>query len=158
MSFFPFNNLKRDSDTKRSLPVQTIPLPMSREVQVDIETDVHPTESIEKVKRAVTNIFPDTVFKDQIGNRLKGSSTSLEPLKEKLAGQQIRAAARGILLKGCRQEHLHLHFQMSKQAAYAGKVSFSKGGPLGDILVIVRMKDPEEMVDHLTSRDRRTPT
>jgi predicted RNA binding protein with dsRBD fold (UPF0201 family) len=125
-------------------------MPESDEVQIDIETDIHPTESLPKLKKAITNLFPDARFDETEDGMVRATSKVIGTLKEKLGQQQIRDAARAVLLKGTRPGHLY--FVVSKQAAFAGKVSFNRDGPLGDIVVIIRTDRPEAIVDLLTDK------
>lgn len=123
-------------------------MPEADEVQIDIETEARPTESIQKLKKAITNLFPDARFEGSEDGVIRATSKDIGTLKEKMLHQQIRDAARKVLLKGTRSGRLH--FVVSKQAAFAGKVNFSRDGPLGDIVVTVRTEGPEAMVDLLT--------
>jgi len=122
---------------------------------IDIETDIHPTESQEKVRTAVTNLFPDATFEKDAVRVMKATAKGIETMKERIANQQIRDSARRVLVKGVRKDHLF--FILSKQAAYAGRVSFSNDGPLGDLVIIVRTDEAEEVVEYLTRKDRKDP-
>ena len=122
------------------------------EVQIVIETTLHLTESAEKVKRAISNIFPDAVFQAHKDGILRGTSHDLSKLKERLAAQAIRDASRRVLLRGIRPGHIYV--MISKQAAFVNRVNFSEDGPLGDITVIIRTEQPETVVDHLTEKDQ----
>jgi len=119
-------------------------------VQIDIETQVHPTESLEKVKKAVSNIFPDTCFEPLQDSLLRGTASSVDKFKERLANQAIRDASRKRLMAGVRPGHVV--FSLSKQAAFAERVNFSEDGPLGDIIVIVRTEQPGLLVNDLTDK------
>jgi predicted RNA binding protein with dsRBD fold (UPF0201 family) len=121
--------------------------------QIDVETDIHPTESKKKVKAAIRNLFPDTVFEGTGVRVIRGTSKSLDTLKERISAQKIRDSARSVLLKGVRPGHLY--FVVAKQAAFAKRVSFGEDGPLGDIVIIVRTKDPDTVVELLTEKEER---
>jgi predicted RNA binding protein with dsRBD fold (UPF0201 family) len=121
--------------------------------QIDIETDIHPTESGEKVRDAIKNLFPDTVFEEPGVRVLRGTAKSLRRFKERLSAQKIRDSARKVLLRGVRKGHLY--FMVAKQAAFASRISFDDDGPLGDLLIIVRTGDPEGVVDLLTEKEER---
>jgi hypothetical protein len=131
-----------------------MPEPFS-DLQIDIETTVHPTESVEKIQRAISNLFPDTVFYEPQDGRLWGTARAIGKLKERLAAQAIRDASRKVLLNGIRPGHLF--FALSKQVAYVGRVNFSDDGPLGDIIVIVRTEQPGLLVDYLTDKKDEGP-
>ncbi len=115
---------------------------------VRIRTPLYPTESKEKVKKAVLNIFPDAdieVEKDAV----VGESRDLERFREILRDLRIRDTARHYLMS-----HLHddvMSFSISKQAAYVGKISFGGNKPaLGEIDVEIESKSPEKLIQWLT--------
>ena len=116
--------------------------------QIDLETEVHPTEPVEKVQKAISNIFPDAVFEEVQDGLLRGTAKSLDKFKERLASQAIRNASRRLLLRGIRPGHIY--FSLAKQPAFVNRVNFGEDGPLGDIIVIVRTDDPEGVVMDLT--------
>lgn len=121
------------------------------DIQVDIETDMHPTESKKRIEQAVRNLFPDAVFEKEAVRVLRATAKGIGHLKERIARQQIRDSARKVLLKGIRDGHLF--FSVSKQAAFAGRVNFSRDGPLGDLIVIIRTDDPQGVVDFLSEKE-----
>ena len=123
--------------------------------QIDIETDIHPTESKDKVQSAIRNLFPDATFEKDGVRVLRATAKGLDTIQERIANQQIRDSARRLLEKGARKDHLF--FILSKQAAFAGRVSFSNDGPLGDLVVIVRTDGADEVVEYLTRKERRDP-
>ena len=91
--------------------------------QIDIETDIHPTESKDRIRTAVTNLFPDATFEKDAVRVLRATARGLDTIRERIANQQIRDSARRLLEKGVRKDHLF--FILSKQAAFAGRVSLS---------------------------------
>jgi len=123
--------------------------------QIDIETDIHPTESKEKIRTAVTNLFPDVIFEKDAVRVLRATAKGLDKIKERIANQQIRNSARKVLEKGVRKDHLF--FILSKQAAFAGRVNFSDDGPSGNMVVIVRTDEADEVLEYLTRKERRDP-
>ena len=76
------------------------------EIVVHVEVEVNPTEDLEKVKRAVENIFGAVTFKvkSRTWGRLLTSETrgyeSLIKLSDLLGRERIRAAARKVFLSG----------------------------------------------------------
>jgi predicted RNA binding protein with dsRBD fold (UPF0201 family) len=129
------------------------------EVSVHVEVDVNPTESKDKVRRAVENIFGsiDLQAKPSDGGNILSSETSgtdsLIRFQELLRRERIRDAARKALFEGLNGKTLS--FCLNKQVAYAGHVSFSQQdaeSPLGPIKVRVRTENPRELIDWLTSR------
>jgi uncharacterized protein len=124
-------------------------------IQIDLETEVHPTESIEKVQRAISNLFPDVVFEKVQDSLLRGTAKSLDIFKERLGAQAIRDASRRVLLRGMRPGHIY--FSLAKQAAFVNRVNFGLDGPMGDITVIIRTENPEALVDKLTDKHECDP-
>jgi len=119
-------------------------------IQIDLETEVHPTEPVEKVQKALSNLFPDAVFEEVQDGFLRATAQSLDKFKERLASQAIRDASRRIMLRGIRPGHIY--FSLAKQPAFVNRVNFGEDGPLGDIVVIIRTEDPEAVVDALTEK------
>jgi len=129
------------------------------EVNVYIEVEINPTESEEKVKRAVENIFGNIPTKIQPMNKgglLTAETKGLESLTKLynlLRRDRIRDAARGALFEGLKGKTIN--FCLNKQVAYAGHVSFSKEvaeSPLGPIKVKIECENPRELIDWLAPR------
>lgn len=122
-------------------------------ISAEISSDVHPTEDLAKVERAVLNIFPKAELRHEDG-RLTAKINSLEGfdrLKMLIRSRRIRASARSLLMKGFRDNMVV--FYINKQAAYVGKLSFYEEGEtvaLGPIKVVVRAEDPKKFVEWLT--------
>ena len=129
------------------------------EVSVCVEVEINPTESEEKVKRTVENIFgsiPVRIKPLHKGSLLVARAKGLEALTKLynlLRRERIRDAARGALFGG-----LHgniISFCLNKQVAYAGHISFSEAvaeSPLGPIKVEIECEDPRELIDWLAPR------
>ena len=113
-----------------------------------------PTESLSKVKIAVLNMFPDAVFsrEDEV---VEAESRSTERVREAIRAQKIRDSARGALFAGMGGGRLR--FSLNKQAAFAGRVSFAAGSPLGDIEVEIEDGDPEARIDMIAESTTRPP-
>lgn len=128
------------------------------EMSVHIEVEVNPTESEQKVKEAIENIFGamNTQTKPlHKGSLLLAEATGREALANFhniLQREHIRAAARTVLLQGL--ERTSVNFCLNKQVAYAGHVSFSQEvaeSPLGPIKVKIKSENPRQVVDWLTA-------
>jgi hypothetical protein len=129
------------------------------EVKVRIETKVNPTESEEKVKKAIENIFGDVQTKIQPTSKgllltaeAKGIE-SLTKLYNLLRRERIRDAARGILFEGL--DGNTITFFLNKQVAYAGHLSFSKEvaeSPLGPIKVKIKCENARQLIDWLAPK------
>ncbi|MEM0314067.1 MAG: RNA-binding domain-containing protein, partial [Candidatus Bathyarchaeia archaeon] len=117
------------------------------------------TESIEKVKRAVENIFGSIQVElrplqkgEILVAELKGIE-SLTKFYNLLRRERIRDAARAVLFEGLSGDTIC--FYLNKQAAFAGHVSFSKAvaeSPLGPIKVQIKCGDPRKLIDWLAPK------
>jgi predicted RNA binding protein with dsRBD fold (UPF0201 family) len=130
------------------------------EVSVHVEVEVNPTESEEKVKRAVENVFgsiPVEIKPLRKGSLLVAEAVGTEALSKLyslLRRERIRDAARKALFEGI--DGKTVSFCLNKQVAYAGHISFSKDAaesPLGPIRVKIRYENPRRIIDWLTSKD-----
>ncbi|MEM2280624.1 MAG: RNA-binding domain-containing protein [Candidatus Bathyarchaeia archaeon] len=129
------------------------------EVEVYVEVEINPTESEEKVKRAVENVFgniPVQIRPLAKGSLLTAEAKGLEALTKLynlLRRERIRDAARGALFEGLSENTIT--FYLNKQVAYAGHVSFSKAvaeSPLGPIKVQIKCDDPRQLIDWLAPK------
>jgi hypothetical protein len=132
---------------------------MMNETLVHVEVEVNPTEDLEKVKRAVENIFGAATFKVESrtwGQLLIAKTTGTEGLTKLynlLSREQIRAAARKVLLSGINKQSVT--FCLNKQVAYAGHISFCQQtaeSPLGPIKVQISCSNPRELIEWLTPK------
>ncbi len=130
---------------------------MEGRILVSVDADVYPTEDPEKVLKAVKTIFPAINFEVKwldASARVEGSAEgyeALENLKKLLRERRIRAAARSILKSSMRDDALI--FYLNKQAAYAGKASFTEPfveSPLPPIRVRIKAPNLDEMINWLT--------
>lgn len=129
------------------------------EINVHLEVEVNPTESEEKVKRAIENIFSsmpilvETLDKGSLVTAEAEGQDILVKLRNLLRREQIRSAARTVLIEGKGKETIS--FCLNKQVAYAGHVSFSETtseSPLGPIKVKIRCDRPRELIDWLVAK------
>jgi len=129
------------------------------EVSVYVEVEINPTESEDKVKEAVENIFSNIPV--QIKPLHKGSLMvakveglqALTKLCNLLRRERIRSAARAVLFEGLKGNTIS--FCLNKQVAYAGHISFSKEvaeSPLGPIKVRIECTNPRELINWLVSK------
>ena len=113
-----------------------------------IKAPVYPTESEEKVRKAVLNIFPDAEIEVKDGE-ISGKAAGMERFREILRDLRIRDTARHFLLSHIRGDSIE--FSISKQAAYVGKISFGGNNPaLGEISIRIESESPEKLVQWLT--------
>jgi predicted RNA binding protein with dsRBD fold (UPF0201 family) len=128
-------------------------------ISIYVEAKINPTESEDKVKQAIENIFDNVQVKVQPINRgslLTAESKSLEGLTKfynLLRRERIRDATRGILFEGL--DGKTITFCLNKQVAFAGHISFSKEvaeSPLGPIKVKIKCDNPKELIDWLVQK------
>jgi predicted RNA binding protein with dsRBD fold (UPF0201 family) len=129
------------------------------EITVHVEAEVNPTESEDKVKKAIENIFGNVQTKIQPiyrGVKITSESKGLETLTKLysiLRREHIRDAARTALFEGLDKNSIS--FCLNKQVTYAGHVSFANEvaeSPLGPIKVKIECANPRELIDWLTSK------
>jgi predicted RNA binding protein with dsRBD fold (UPF0201 family) len=124
---------------------------------------VNPTESEDKVKKAVWNLFGELPFEIkpiQKGSVLTVDAKELEALRtlqNVLRRDHIRDASRKALFRSLRGNTFT--FFLNKQAAFAGHVSFSEAeaeSPLGPITVTIETDEPQQLLDWLAPRTTKT--
>jgi len=116
-------------------------------IEVAVYSSVRPTERVEKVASAIENIFPGMVM-DIRADRIEAYDglESLRNLHKLLREQTILDTARGIMLRGRVGETIS--FQLNKQAAFMGIVSFPpEEEPLGSMHV--QIMGGERVIDWL---------
>jgi len=130
-------------------------------VEVEVRTFVTVTESLEKVKRAVFNVFtPDTVKLEEIDDTRAElicygrGPECLKKLYSALRRQRILDAARNYIYRGVAGDTIV--FYLNKQAAYVGVVSFcsfpDRESPKGAITFIVKSSDVKGFINWLAPR------
>lgn len=128
-------------------------------MSVHVEVDVNPTEDVEKVKKAVENLFGNVEFEEKPktrGSLLVVETTGLDELailQNLLRRERIRAAARKVFFGGLSEKSII--FYLNKQVAYVSHISFSRPegeSPLGPIKVQIQCDHPRELIDWLAPR------
>jgi predicted RNA binding protein with dsRBD fold (UPF0201 family) len=129
------------------------------QIAVLVEAEIHPTETEEKVKTAVANMFGDMSVKvepSHVGSVLVAEAKNrdaLENFRNTLRRDRVRSAARKILYTNIRGKTIS--FCLNKQVAFAGHVSFSQETgecPLGPIKVTIETENPRELIDWIAPR------
>jgi predicted RNA binding protein with dsRBD fold (UPF0201 family) len=119
-------------------------------VDVQVTAPVMSTEVTDRVRDAVTNLFPEADITEGHGE-LVGEAHGLERFSELLHEEEILDTARGQFLADHRGDTFA--FDLKKQAAFQGVVNFAVGEPaeLGDIHVRVTVREPsvEAYIDHV---------
>ena len=119
--------------------------------KVKAETSVNPTEDINKVIKALYNVFGEYEEIKVVGDFvvILGKCSILNYLKEFMEKKKIRDTAREIFLQGV--ENNMIKFKLSKQAAFAGNINLVEKNlsPLGEIDVEIKTKDPIKLIEWL---------
>lgn len=129
-------------------------------VKIRVEVEVRPTEDLEKVRKALLNVFEpgkiEVIERDKGYKLLVGKSNSYRSLlkiHELIRRERIMDAARGMLRKGVMGNMLI--FKVNKQAAYQGRLSFvetDSESPMGAITFIIETDNPYEVIDWLAPK------
>jgi len=129
-------------------------------VKIRVEVEVRPTEDLDKVRKALLNVFEpgkiEVIERDRGYKLLVGKSNSYRSLLkiyELIRRERIMDAARSMLRKGVIGNMLI--FKVNKQAAYQGKLSFvetDSESPMGAITFIIETDNPHEVIDWLAPR------
>ncbi len=129
------------------------------EVTVRLETEVNPTETEEKVAKAVANMFDNITLQTKPayrGSVVTGETKGQEALikfRNLLRNDRVRDAARRVLNGSIRGNVIS--FCLNKQVAFAGHVSFSQEvseSPLGPLKVTIECDEPRQLIDWLAPR------
>lgn len=129
-------------------------------MKAEAVVEVRPTENLEKVKRALLNVFePDRIeVREEGGRKLIVATGSgpkaLKKLRDAIWRQGIHDSARSILARSIAGEGL-LSFSVNKQAAFVGVVSLvtePNESPLGPIAFKVEVSDVRQFLDWIAPR------
>jgi predicted RNA binding protein with dsRBD fold (UPF0201 family) len=121
-------------------------------ITLEISVPLHSTESKTKVKKALKTLFPTVEFtlQDRYITGMSHTRDSLNHFKELLKNQKIRDTANTILKRSLYNDTLV--FYLNKQAAFMGKVNFSRECPLDPITVSIKGENLDELIDELSPR------
>ena len=132
------------------------------EVIVNVEAEIYPTESEEKVKEAVSNILGNASMKIRpegkeyiLTAEAKGQE-SLVKLRNVMRSDRVRDASRKALFRSTRGNTIK--FCLHKQVAFAGHISFCEEtaeSPLGPIKVTIETGNPQQLIEWLAEKTER---
>ncbi len=89
---------------------------------VTVTCPVYPSEDPDKIRAALANIFPTGEF--ELGEKGMTGQADLVQFSALIRRQRILDTARGQMQKGTRGSHTKTSFNLNKQVATVGKVSF----------------------------------
>lgn len=127
---------------------------IAAQVEIEIETQVNPTEDVDRVVEAVKNLFPDADVEidDQ---KLLAKARSLERFRELLRRQRILDTARAEMRRGLRGREITI--LLNKQTAVVSRINFVEDDAvLGPIVVRFRLNwvSPERFIDYVAPQTR----
>jgi predicted RNA binding protein with dsRBD fold (UPF0201 family) len=112
---------------------------------VTVKTPCLPTEDYGKVRKAVLNLFPDSLIEENDGV-IMARTGSLWRFMELVRSYRIIDATRRILLRG--KQGNSTSFMVNKQVAFIGKISYVEERlPLGSIEVSIEDDDLDKLID-----------
>ena len=112
---------------------------------VTVRTPCLPTEDPEKVRKAVLNLFPESMIEEKDGV-IMARTGSLWRFRELVRSHRIIDATRRIMLRG--KQGNGTSFQVNKQVAFIGKISYVEEKlPLGSIEVSIEDDDLDKLID-----------
>ncbi len=123
-------------------------------VEVEIETELHPTEDEERVRRAILNLFPDAEISIR-ENRVIGRTSNLSRFRELLRIQRILDTSRTMLISGKKGNSITVY--LNKQTAYISRINFAEEDAiLSPLRITFRLFDVdfERFLDYLTPETR----
>lgn len=120
--------------------IRQILIKLARNVEIEIRTKVHPTESEEKVVKAIKNIFPDAEIEIRDDGEVYARAYSLERFRELLRRQRILDTVRSEILK--RRDGNEITLYLNKQTATVSRINFcDEDAVLSPIKVTFRLNN-----------------
>jgi len=114
-------------------------------VDLVARASIFPTEDLERVSRALLNLFPEAVVTASEG-LVEVRTGDLSRFKQLIRNHKILDSTRAVMLRGI--DGQTITFQLNKQAAFVGKISFAEGKvPMGHIYVQIEVTDPAALID-----------
>jgi len=144
---FTVENLT-DLDTFRE-KIRDLLRHIAGQVDIEIETQVNPTEDVDRVAEAVKNLFPDAEV-EIVGQKLVAKARNLERFRELLRRQRILDTARTEMKRGLSGREITI--LLNKQTAVVSRINFVEDDAvLGPIIVRFRLNwvSPERFMDYV---------
>jgi predicted RNA binding protein with dsRBD fold (UPF0201 family)/adenylate kinase family enzyme len=102
--------------------VRDILTQLARQIEIEITTEVHPTEDEGKVIGAIKNIFPDAEIRIEDG-KIVAFAKDLSRLRDLLRRQRILDTARAELMRNREDNEITVYF--NKQTATVSRINFT---------------------------------
>jgi len=127
---------------------------MNQKTTIQIFCEINPSEDPEKVKLAVSNIFPDLTL-EITDTDITGKSNNVQILSQiskSIHENNIKKTYQRILKNNSNSDSSW--FYLNKQAAFANTVALcseANESSLGPIKVILRSNDIEQVINSITN-------
>ena len=127
---------------------------MNQKTTIQIFCEINPSEDPEKVKLAVSNIFPDLTL-EITDTEITGKSNGIKILSQiskSIHENNIKKTYQRILKNNSNSDSSW--FYLNKQAAFVNTVALcseANESSLGPIKVILRSNDIEQVIDKITN-------
>ena len=127
---------------------------MNQKTTIQIFCEINPSEDPEKVKLAVSNIFPDLTL-DITDTDITGKSNNIQILSQiskSICENNIKKTYQRILKNNSDSDSSW--FYLNKQAAFVNTVALcseANESSLGPIKVILRSNDIEQVIESITN-------
>ena len=127
---------------------------MNQKTTIQIFCEINPSEDPEKVKLAVSNIFPDLTL-DITDTDITGKSNNIQILSQiskTIHENNIKKTYQRILKNNSNSDSSW--FYLNKQAAFVNTVALcseANESSLGPIKVILRSNDIEQVINSITN-------
>ncbi len=123
-------------------------------MEIFLSAKINPSEDVEKIREALTNISPLSYSIER--GLLRGYSEDRKALLnifEKIRSKQSIRAVRRLLLRGIDDNSSTV--LLNREAAYVGSVAFCETAietPLGPLMLVVKAENIMEFIDWLAPR------
>src|SRR6056297_492794 len=135
-------------------------------IELEVETEVRPTESEEKIREALETLYPfsrytrtDPDYRNVYRIKAKGEGAeTLKNLFEQVRRQRIVQTLRNQILSIMDLNNNEVEFMVNKQALTRGKISLctmARESPLGPVHIRISGNDIEEIIDYLFPETKR---
>ena len=127
---------------------------MNQKTTIQLFCEINPSEDPDKVKLAVSNIFPDLTL-DITDTDITGKSNNIQILSQiskTIHENNIKKTYQRILKNNSNSDSSW--FYLNKQAAFVNTVALcseANESSLGPIKVILRSNDIEQVIDSITN-------
>ncbi|MEM0057195.1 MAG: RNA-binding domain-containing protein [Candidatus Geothermarchaeota archaeon] len=125
------------------------------EVEISAEATLYPCEDYDKVVKVLYNVIDGELVKETVNNRtvlkvVSKDKKQIYRIFNHFRRRRVLATLRAHLMKYLTNDAIVI--PLHKQAAYAGVLSICDIGdsPLGEVIVRIKVKEPQKIVEYFT--------